>query len=130
GASARRPRGSTATSTPTLGRCLTVSRPTGASDELLVRLRRRRGAGPSGVSGNPRVLPAGPDRGGQGLVQPRALSHRLSELLAALAGSGLLFWHVARHSAFIHFDSGPYLSLAHNLAAHGRLVSNFDFVGN
>ncbi|HZS34334.1 MAG TPA: hypothetical protein VFC42_13255 [Methylomirabilota bacterium] len=63
-------------------------------------------------------------------MQPRALSHRLSELLAALAGSGLLFWHVARHSAFIHFDSGPYLSLAHNLAAHGRLVSNFDFVGN
>lgn len=47
-----------------------------------------------------------------------------------LISSVVLFWLVSRNSSFLDIDSGPYLSMAYNLATSGMPTSSFNFVGN
>ncbi len=51
-------------------------------------------------------------------------------ILVALVSSSLLFWIAGLESGYLTVDSGPYLSIAHNLSEHGRPVSNFGFLGS
>lgn len=55
---------------------------------------------------------------------------RLLPLLALAASSVALFILVGRESSYLDIDSGPYLSMAHHVAAQGRPVASFNFVGN
>ena len=50
--------------------------------------------------------------------------------LVALVCTAIFFPYVGRHSAYVVVDSGAYLSMAHNLASHGKLVSGFNYLGN
>lgn len=65
-------------------------------------------------------------RGQAGMARWRAAV----PLLVALLTSILLFLLVGRGSSFLAVDSGPYLSIAHNLLTSGRPVCSLGFVGS
>ena len=69
-------------------------------------------------------------RGAQGTWPGHATRSKIAAAVFTVACSALLFWLAGRDSPFVVIDSGPYLSMAHNLSTRGELVSSFNFVGN
>ncbi len=60
----------------------------------------------------------------------RTRRDQLWSLLLSGVGAAALFLLVARHSQFLTIDSGPYLSVAHNLVSRGWPDSNIGVAGN